>query len=82
MGGPMDDINVDKKKIKQDRFKRIAERRTKKILNDIRLLSNCSNKINYDYTDEEVNKIFSTLDQSLKLAKDKFVGNKQIEFTL
>lgn len=78
----MDDINVDKKKIKQDRFKRIAERRTKKILNDIRLLSNCSNKINYDYTDEEVNKIFSTLDQSLKLAKDKFVGNKQIEFTL
>ena len=78
----MDDINVDKKKIKQDRFKRIAERRTKKILNDMRLLSNCSNKINYEYTDEEVNKIFSTLEHSLKLAKDKFVGNKQIEFTL
>ena len=58
---------------KSDRFIRIAEARTNKIINMIRLLGNCANKRNYDYTDDEVKKIFSTLENELRIAKSKYV---------
>ena len=57
---------------KRDKFVRLAEARTNKIIDMIRLLGNCSNKSNYDYTDADVQKIFSTLEKELKNAKLKF----------
>ena len=57
---------------KSERFVRIAEARTNKIIDMIRLLGNCSNKSNYDYTDADVQKIFSTIEKELKNAKMKF----------
>ena len=51
-------MSTEQEKI--DRFKKIATNRTNKILKDIQLLGNCSNKSNYEYTDEDVKKnIFS-----------------------
>ena len=49
-------------KEKMDRFKRVAENRTNKIIDQIRLLGNCANKSNYEYSDEDVKKIFSAID--------------------
>ena len=46
---------------KEERFVRIAEARTNKIIDMIRLLGNCSNKTNYDYTTADVKKIFTTI---------------------
>ena len=60
------------KETKETRFVRIAETRTNKIINMIRLLGNCSNRRNYDYTEEEVKKIFSAIESELKIAKSKF----------
>lgn len=57
---------------KRDKFVRLAEARTNKIIDMIRLLSNCSNKSNYDYTEADVQKIFSTIEKELKNAKIKF----------
>lgn len=57
---------------KEERFKRIAEKRTNKILEQLRLLGNCSNKNNYYYTQEEVKKIFSVIEDELKQIKFKF----------
>lgn len=57
---------------KRSRFIRIAENRTNKILEQVRLLGNCSNKHNYEYNDEDVKKIFYVIDQELKQAKLKF----------
>ena len=59
---------------KRERFVRIAEARTNKILDMIRLLGNCSSKASYEYTDEDVKKIFNTLEKELKNAKNKFLG--------
>ena len=59
---------------KRDRFIRIAEARTNKTLDSIRLLSNCSNKVNYEYTDEDVKKIFTAIERELKSAKNMFLG--------
>jgi len=36
------------------------------------LLSNCSNKNNYDYSEEDVKKIFFALEENLKLARSAF----------
>ncbi len=57
---------------KEERFKRVAENRTNKIINQIRLLGNCSNKSNYQYDEEDIKKIFSAIDAELKLTKAKF----------
>lgn len=59
---------------KRERFVRIAEARTNKILDMIRLLGNCSSKASYEYTDEDVKKIFNTLEKELKNTKNKFLG--------
>lgn len=41
---------------KAERFKRVAENRTNKIIEQIRLLGNCANKSNYEYNDQDVKK--------------------------
>ena len=46
------------KMTKRERFIRIVEKRVKKILNDFDILGNCSNRSNYEYTDNDVKKIF------------------------
>ncbi|MBE6154862.1 MAG: hypothetical protein E7163_04755 [Firmicutes bacterium] len=61
---------------KEERFIRIAEKRTNKILEQIRLLSNCSNKNNYSYDDQQVDKIFKAIEKELDLAKKKYIMNK------
>lgn len=70
------------KETRSERFKRVATKRTNDILNKIRILGNCANKSGYDYTPEEVNKIFNTLEKSLKDVRGKFHFSKNKEFKL
>ena len=67
---------------RKDRFKRIASKRTNEVLDKIRILGNCANKSSYDYTDEEVNKIFFEIDKQLKLIKARFSSSKRDRFKL
>lgn len=67
---------------KRERFKRIATKRTNEILERIRILGNCSNRTSYEYTDEEVNKVFSEIDKQLKITKAKFLVGKRDRFLL
>ena len=64
------------------RFKRVATYRTNEVLNKLRLIGNLSNKTNYEYSEEEVNKIFSAIETQLKVAKAKFSSKKRKEFQL
>ncbi len=61
------------------RFKRIATYRTNEVLDKLRLLGNLSNKTNYDYAGDEVNKIFSAVETQLKIVKAKFSSSKKIK---
>ena len=70
------------KESKIDRFKRVAERRTRVILRDLRILGNCGNKGNYSYTPDHVRKIFSEVEQAVKEAKGKFHLPRDKEFKL
>ena len=69
---------------KREKFVRIVEARTNKIIDMLRLLGNCANKANYDYTDADVQKVFNTLEKELKTAKLKFmtVGSEDEKFKL
>lgn len=58
------------------RFKRLAEARTEKVLNTIDLIGNLSNKSFYDYSKDEIDLIFKTLEESLKENKQKFTKSK------
>lgn len=66
---------------KEQRFKRIAARRTHRILEDLRRLGNCSNKGNYTYSKADIDKIFGAIEEEEKRVKTLF-EKKKTEFTL
>ena len=72
------------KETKREKFVRLAEARTNKIIEMLRLLGNCSSKANYEYTDDDIRKIFSTIDKEVKNTKNRFLGidGKEERFTL
>lgn len=70
---------------KRQKFVRLAEARTNKIIDMLQLLGNCSNSSAYDYTQEDVDKIFSAIESEVKEARKKFnkiESNKSKRFTL
>lgn len=62
----------EKKISNHERFVKIAERRTQTIISQLDLLGNCSNKYNYEYSRQEVDKMFNAIDSALKECKSKF----------
>ena len=70
------------KETKNERFKRIAGKRTNDVLDKIRLLGNCSNKNTYEYSKEEVSKIFNEIEKNLKIAKLKYLPGEKQRFQL
>ena len=64
---------------KKERFSRIAANRTNRILDQLRLLGNCSNTSNYSYTEEDVRKIFSAIENEVKIQKSKFEEKKRVK---
>ena len=79
-----DDV-ILKKETKREKFIRLAEARTNKILDMLQLLGNCSNTNIYDYTQKDVEKIFAAIESEVKETKKKFkkMDNKKNDrFTL
>lgn len=67
------------------RFIALAEARTDKALNAIRLVGNLSNRSNYDYTEAEVTQIVRALEGEIKSLKARFAdagGGRQRSFRL
>lgn len=67
---------VKSEETRSDRFKRIAEKRTNDIIRRIQLLGNCSNRSSYDYTEQQVNRIFNAVEKELKAARSRFSYSK------
>ena len=67
---------------KKDKFIRLAENRTQRILNDLRLLGNCSNTSVYGYEESQVTLIFRAIDEELKRIKTLFAKTKNKRFSL
>ena len=63
---------MDKNEEKRERFKRLATQRTNTILLRLKILGNCANRSAYDYTEEEINKIFLEVERRVRETKAKF----------
>ena len=70
------DNEKNPKETREEKFKRVAGRRVKEILNKMRLLRNCADKSNYFYSDEQIRKIISALKEELKMIELEFNKNK------
>ena len=76
-------MNMKSKETNRERFIRIAEARTQKIIDMIDLLGNCSNQYNYEYTQKDVDKMFAAIETAIKASKAKFTSenmNKDTRF--
>jgi hypothetical protein len=69
----------DKKETKRERFERMANARTDLVLDKIRILGCISNTRYYDYTPEDVDEIFSSINEALETARSKFFPSAQKE---
>jgi len=67
---------------KRENFKRLAEKRTQNILDDLRVLTNLANTSNYEYDEEEVKKIFSAIESAVRAAKKEFSEELNSKFKL
>lgn len=59
---------------KRERFEKVAVARVNKIIKDLQLLGNCSNKNNYEYSEKDVKKIITAVESEVKKMKAKFLG--------
>jgi hypothetical protein len=67
---------------KKQRFQRLAEKRTNDVLERLRILGNCANRTQYEYTAEEVRKIFKAIETEVNVIKLKFKDGETQKFTL
>lgn len=56
----------------REKFTRLATRRVNSAIKAIQLVGNLSNRSNYSYTDEDVQKIIRALQEELQTCKRRF----------
>lgn len=71
-----------KKEEKRKRFKRLATQRTNLVLRRLKVLGNCANRSAYDYREEEIKKIFSTIENKVRETKARFHFSGHKKFKL
>lgn len=67
---------------KREKFQKIATNRTNKVLDTLRLIGNCANTSNYSYSEEDVKKIFTAIENELRIQKSKFERKERKKFSL
>jgi hypothetical protein len=67
---------------KEERFKRIAEKRVQRVLDSIRSLSHLSNRRMYTWNQGQLRKIRDAIDKELKQCMEGFEHSEPGEFKL
>lgn len=73
---------IEKNETRKERFKRLAAQRTNDVLKRLRILGNCANRQVYEYTEEDIELIFSAIEKKMKEVKTKFHFPKEEKFKL
>ena len=71
----MSRAKVNKDESSREKFKRLAEYRTKRVLEALRILGHCSNSYVYTYEDVDIQKIFEAIEKELEKTKMRFKGD-------
>ena len=73
------DLNDTRNETKNEKFIRLAEYRINKIMVAVGSLDKLHNKNSYEYTDEQVNAMFESLEKQLAEVKSHFAKTKMQE---
>ena len=57
---------------KRKKFVELAEKRVNRLLKDIRLVGNLSNRSNYSFSEEDIRKIFTAIDNEMRATRKRF----------
>jgi hypothetical protein len=60
---------------KRAKFVELVENRTNRAIKDVRLIGNLANRNAYEYSAEDVKRIFRALQRELDAAKARFTGD-------
>lgn len=69
-------------KSKEENFVRLAEARTNKAIKNIELIGNLSNRACYEYSQAQVDAIFTALQAAISTQKSKFKDSSKKKFRL
>lgn len=72
--------SIGKNETQEERFKRLATHRTNEVLKRLKVLGNCSNRQMYEYSEKDIDAIFSTIERKVKEIKMKFQFSKDVKF--
>jgi hypothetical protein len=61
--------------LKKERFISVAGRRVQKVLDSLDSLSKCANRGNYDYDEENVNKMIRAIKEKVKILESAYTSN-------
>tara|TARA_B100001250_G_C19691620_1_gene740564 strand:+ start:139 stop:363 length:225 start_codon:yes stop_codon:yes gene_type:complete len=64
-----------KKRNRSGKFVELAEKRVNRLLGNLDLISNLSNQSNYEYNDEQLEKIMDAIDDGVSKVKSLFKQN-------
>lgn len=67
---------------KREKFKRIATLRANRVLDDIRLLGNCSNTSTYKFSEDDIRIIFTAIESEIKRVKIMFEKKRRRKIEL
>jgi len=67
---------------KEEAFRRLATKRTNAVLERIRVLGHCANPQLYQYSEEDVRKIFHAIEKELRIVRIRFQNSSKSEFRL
>lgn len=67
---------------KEERFKRLAQLRANRILKDLKLLGNLSNRNNYAFSEQDTKVIFNAIKDELRTTEMKFENKERKRITL
>ena len=59
---------------KRKRFEKVAGNRVQKILDTLALLQNCSNRNNYEYSESDVEQMFSEISKAMKESRATYTS--------
>ena len=78
------EYSAPKNDIKRKRFIKIAESRVNRVLANLDSLGKCSNRRNYEYSENDVRKIFREIERKVKETRLQFqsANEKQQKFKL
>lgn len=72
---------TNKKESKRELFVRVAELRTQKVLDDLKKLSKCANPACYEYSERDLERIFTAIEKEIQFTRDTLAGRTRFSLS-